>query len=102
MSSNSVNDLFYLVGMGRGTNLAYIEGQEIKVLSSDELKSVKGTKNKLKYGFKLTDKLGDELEEFPRLAYATDGSTVYKLSYDQLEITAEEIGSADSPSYFLE
>jgi hypothetical protein len=104
LSSNSVNDLYYLVGIGRDNDLTDIEDQEIKVLSSDELKSVKGTNNKLKYGFKLTHiyKIDGTLEEFPNKAYATDGSTVYSLSYDQLGITAEEIGSADSPSSFLE
>lgn len=107
LGSNTVNDLFYLVGTGRETSITDIaekEGNapEIKVLSSDELKSVKETKNKLKYGFKITEKNDGKLDEFPNNAYATDGSTVYALSYDQLGITAQELGSAASPSSFLE
>lgn len=107
LGSNTVNDLFYLVGTGRETSITDIDEKEgnapeIKVLSSDELKSVKETKNKLKYGFKITEKNDGKLDEFPNNAYATDGSTVYALSYDQLGITAQELGSAASPSYFLE
>lgn len=99
LSSQSINDLFYLTGVGREISISDREEKEglapeIKVLSSDELKSVEGTNKKLKYGFKVTEKDDDgKLKEFPEKAYATDGSTVYDITYDQLGITAQEVDS---------
>ena len=109
LSSKSMNDLFYLTGVGREISISERElkggyAPEIKELSSDELSSVsvEGTNKKLKYGFKLTEKDDGKLEEFPKFAYATDGNTVYTLDYDQLGVAAREIGSIDSPEVFLQ
>jgi hypothetical protein len=99
LSSQSINDLFYLTTVGREISISDREEKEglapeIKVLSSDELNSVEGTNKKLKYGFKVTEKDDDgKLKEFPEKAYATDGSTVYDITYDQLGVTAQEVDS---------
>jgi hypothetical protein len=107
LESNNLNDLFYLTGVGRNlgiTDSMVEEGSapEIEALSSDELESVKDTDQPLQYGFKVTERTDGELSEFPDEVYATDGETVYILNYNQLEITAQELGTAQSPEAFID
>lgn len=93
LESNSLNDLFYLTGWGMKSTIYDINTSsiEIKSLTSEELKSAKGTEEPLKYGFKVLKNLNGEF--VTATSYATDGKIIYQLNFDQLGIKAEEFAS---------
>jgi len=101
LDSNTVNNLLYLVSDGITDDYSIdSEKQEIQTLTSNELKSVKNTDKDLKYGYKIYNKTNNVLSEFPREAYATDGESVYRLKYNQLDIEATNMSSEQTSFFF--